>query len=214
MTRTKGTPNDSKRRCKAKRRDGTQCRNGAMPGLEVCRMHGGASPQVAHRIQHARLRQGLDKLVVPVPEDHPEADPLQSFSYEYRRTIAAIEYWSDKIRELNDERDLVWGLSQEKYVGAGEYPGVDSTFEAKINIYEERRTIERRHLVELMKIYVKAQIGTMKLQLESDAIAALNGVISAALLAIGADPNDPTVRAAVTNAFKSVEIAEVRAIEA
>jgi hypothetical protein len=194
------------RRCTAhsKSNDGKQCRNNAMPGLTVCHKHGGLAPQVQHKVQHARLRRGLDKLLVPVPEDHPEANPLESFSYEYRRTIAAIEYWTERIRTLTDERDLVWGQTREKVIGSGEYPGVDTEYEAKINIYEERRMLERRHLVELMKLYVKARIDVHRLQIESDTVSALNAVISAAILAIGADPNDPAVRAAVNGAFGQI----------
>lgn len=50
---------DRPRRCKAQRRDGQPCRNWSIRGGYVCRMHGGAAPQVKAkaraRVEMARI---------------------------------------------------------------------------------------------------------------------------------------------------------------
>lgn len=46
--------------CSARRRNGEPCRNAPMLGSAVCRMHGGAAPQVRRRAQQ-RLLEASDK---------------------------------------------------------------------------------------------------------------------------------------------------------
>ena len=45
--------------CVAHSRSGEQCKNGALPGATVCRMHGGAAPQVKAKAAE-RLKQARD----------------------------------------------------------------------------------------------------------------------------------------------------------
>jgi dihydropteroate synthase len=45
--------------CVAHSRSGEQCKNGALPGATVCRMHGGAAPQVKAKAAE-RLREARD----------------------------------------------------------------------------------------------------------------------------------------------------------
>lgn len=44
-------------RCTARRRNGEPCRNWAMLGTNVCRMHGGAAPQVRRRRSSASSKR-------------------------------------------------------------------------------------------------------------------------------------------------------------
>jgi hypothetical protein len=46
--------------CSARRKNGSPCRNAPMAGTNVCRMHGGAAPQVRRRAQQ-RILEASDK---------------------------------------------------------------------------------------------------------------------------------------------------------
>src|SRR4051794_22299579 len=50
-------------RCVARKRDGTPCRGRPLDGANVCRMHGGAAPQVRRKAQE-RLALASDIVVV------------------------------------------------------------------------------------------------------------------------------------------------------
>lgn len=54
-------------RCTARRRNGEPCRNWAMLGTNVCRMHGGAAPQVRRRAQQ-RILEASDKAAARLVE--------------------------------------------------------------------------------------------------------------------------------------------------
>ena len=58
--RVKLDPEQPKTLCKARRRNGEPCRNPPMAGSTVCRMHGGAAPQVRARAQQ-RILEASDK---------------------------------------------------------------------------------------------------------------------------------------------------------
>ncbi len=67
-------------RCRATRRDGTQCRSYALRGAAVCRMHGGAAKQVRRKAA-ARIEASLDRAAIAVvrlmeSEDTPHAVKL------------------------------------------------------------------------------------------------------------------------------------------
>jgi hypothetical protein len=53
--------------CTARRRNGEPCRNWAMLGTNVCRMHGGAAPQVRRRAQQ-RILEASDKAAARLVE--------------------------------------------------------------------------------------------------------------------------------------------------
>ena len=62
MTKSGLDRKDSGTVCTAKRRNGTQCLNYAIKGATVCRMHGGAAPQV-RRAAQVRLLMQADTLM-------------------------------------------------------------------------------------------------------------------------------------------------------
>jgi hypothetical protein len=47
--------------CTAHRRDGEECQAPAVPGMLVCRRHGGAAPQVLIKARHVELQAALHK---------------------------------------------------------------------------------------------------------------------------------------------------------
>jgi hypothetical protein len=53
------TPSATRRSCRATRRDGAPCTNPPVKGALVCRMHGGAAPQVK-RAARQRLLEAAD----------------------------------------------------------------------------------------------------------------------------------------------------------
>lgn len=188
-------------RCGRRTRRGTPCNRRGVGLGYPCPNHGGDTPIVQERVTHAVVRRGLAKLVEPIDADDPEANPLNSFDVEFRRTIAAIRYYDSKITELTDEHDLVWGMTRQVEQGSGEFTGTDTTYESKINIYEERRFQERKHLVELQKLWITAKLGERKLAIEAATLDALQQVIDSILVGMNADPHDPAVRSIVSDAF-------------
>jgi hypothetical protein len=185
-----------------------------MVGTRVCYLHGGKSPAVQDKVQRAKVAIGLARLVTPIDEHDIEADPIKSFEVEFRRTIAAIRYYEAKLVEITDEKDLIWGKTREDFKTATEFAGVDETYEAKIHLYEERRFQERRHLLDLQKLWVVAKLGERKLAIEQTTVDALVGAMNAVIVGMNANPNDPSVRAIVRQAIEDAANHRPPAIEA
>lgn len=190
--------------CTARTRQGKQCGNGALPGTTVCRMHGGAAPQVQRKVQLAVLHNGLRKLVAPIEQNDPESDMIFSFDMEHRRTIARIRYFDEKITELKEEKDLVWGVTKETVTRSGEFPGIDTVYEARLNSYYEAQFRERQHLTDLHKLWITAKLDEKRLALEADVMDRLEAVISSVIVGLGRNAGDPEVRMVVRQAMLPV----------
>lgn len=190
-------------RCTAKsRQTKTRCNNTAMTGLAVCRMHGGKTPRAAAKSELVKAEQkilGMRRYTTPIPHDDWEAAPVNAFEMEFRRTIAHIRYYEEKLAELKEEA-LIWGRTkQEDEFGEEGYLGKKQTDEAKPHLYEELLFRERRHLAELIKSWIAAGLGAKRLQLEQDAMDRLELALSNIIVALGRDPRDPEVRQIVRN---------------
>ncbi len=163
-------------------------------GAKRCPIHGGESPPERARYELVAMREGLARYVTPISEDDPEADPYVSFSMEFRRTIAHIRYYEEKIASLSKESDLVWGKTKSESVTATEYAGVNTTLEAKTHIYEQACFRERQHLTDLHKIWIGAKLDAKKLEIEQGLIDRIDLTLNSILKGLGKDPDDPEVR--------------------
>jgi hypothetical protein len=190
------SPVSDSARCQARsKRSGEQCRKSAMRGLTVCKTHGGAAPAAAQKSALARAQHEISKhvRVEPIAADDWEAHPIHSFEMEFRRSIAWIRYYQEKIAELT-HRELVWGVSKIEDKTATEFAGEDITMEAKPNIYVELLFRERKHLLELQKTFIAGGIAAKVAASQSAHIDRIELSMNALIVALGHDPSDPEIR--------------------
>lgn len=138
----------------------------------------------------------MERFVTPIAANDPEADPVTAFETEFRRTIARIRYYDERLAELRDE-ELGWGKTKEESIDATEYPGTNVTFEARANILLQLQWEERQHLVKMTKIYFGAKVDERRLQIMEAQVLALDGAITKVLSRLGLSPKDPEVRQVV-----------------
>ncbi len=164
-----------------------------MFGITVCRMHGGQLPTVKAKSERAKVIAEMQRFVKPIAENDPEAYPIYAFEVEYRRTIARIRYYDEKLAELEPEA-LGWGKTKEEDRNAAEFPGIDTTYEAAANMYHKLQWEERQHLVRMTKIYINAKLDEKKLQLLERQVLAFDGAITRLLARLGHDTTSPEIR--------------------
>lgn len=189
-------------RCGAKTRNGSTCKRAPMIGLRRCNTHKGNSNMERHGREVLRL--GMARYVTPVPADDPELDVVYGYEMELRRTLAAIRYLDEKIAEL-DEEAAFWVRTKQVDVNSGEFPGTDTTHEAKMNGYMAARLAERAHLHNQHKTWISAKLDERKIQITSNLVDSLNSVISAVVIGLNQNPRDPEVRRVVREAMLSIK---------
>jgi hypothetical protein len=93
-------------RCTAKTRSGKPCRGKPVTGTTVCRMHGGAAPQVrrAGIVRAARLEAhaAAERMVARAGVD---ADPLEHLLESLHRSAALVEVWGVMVAALDDHAE-------------------------------------------------------------------------------------------------------------
>lgn len=173
-----------------------------MTGLRVCDSHGGGTVRSRAKSQKAKqiiALQGMKKFTTPIDIDDPEADPFKAFELEHRRTLAHIRYFDEKLSEIKEEH-LIWGQTKREEIGAGTYDAIDAvnqTFEAAANLYYTLQWEERKHLRELHKIWISANLDERKLEIEKSKVDMLDTVITRVLTKVGLDVHSPEIRAVV-----------------
>lgn len=192
-----------KRRCEGKVRlvddDGVllgerQCKRSALPGQTLCQSHGG-NRTVA---EHSKALTAMQRFVQPY--DGP-LDPITAFEAEFRRTYGRILWLEDQIAGLEDERDLIWGLAKEEHINAGEFPGTNKTYESRINGFEEMLRWERKHLLELEKVYIRANLDERRLGIMRQYIEGTYASVVSLVRSLGHDTADPEVRDKIRRMF-------------
>ncbi|WP_334665777.1 HGGxSTG domain-containing protein [Streptomyces cyaneofuscatus] len=132
------TPEDG--RCTARTRSGGRCRGMAVTGATVCRMHGGAAPQV--RAAGQRREATAEFLRTYGDVDGPQEDPAVVVSRLIRQASGHVAWLLERVQETEAEA-LVWGMTSEVERQGGEFPGVDTTYSAAVNgwvrLYGEER---------------------------------------------------------------------------
>jgi hypothetical protein len=191
------------RRCKKTRTiDGTvqRCKNFAMSGLQVCWNHGGAFPRERERSKQVEVLTKMQKFVRPWEGD---LDPYIAFENELRRTMGRIAWYDEQIGALASSEDLIWGLTKEERVMASETPGVNRTYEARVNILEDLQRWERKHLLDMEKIWLQANLDEKRLTLMKSYVQLGYEKINEALVRLGIDTKNPDVRSVLADVFLS-----------
>lgn len=187
--------------CGAQTKSGAACKKAPMVGLKRCRIHKGNANMGNH--EREKLRRGMEKFVTPVDGADPEVNVVYGFEMELRRTLAAIRYYDEKIAEL-DEEQAFWGKTRTEDVNAGEFPGTNVTYEARMNAVMAARLEERKHLHALHKTWISAKLDERKIQATTALVDSLNGVITSVIVGLGQNPRDPEVRKVVRAAMLGI----------
>lgn len=168
-----------------------RCKKAARPGLTVCRWHGGSGPRSEAASSRTAALSAMQRFVKPYEGD---LDPISAFEAEFRRTYGRIQWLEGQLGALEDERDLIWGQTKEERVNAAEFAGTNKTYEARIHVYEEMLRWERKHFLEMEKIWIKAGLEEKKLNLMRDHITYTYSKVLEAARALGFDPHEPETR--------------------
>lgn len=167
-----------------------QCKKSARPGLTVCASHGGSSPRSDVVVARSQALTAMQKFVEPY---RGNLDPISVFEEEFRRTYGRIHWLEAQISEIREE-DFIWGVTKEEHIGAAEFAGTNTTSEARVHIYEEMLWKERKHLLDMEKVWIGAKLEEKKLNsLHAHADWTWQLIIEAAKM-LGHDPSEPEVR--------------------
>lgn len=144
--------------CGGKRRgqDGT-CEQPAGWGTEHqgtgrCKLHGGCAPSSNVAAMVARASEAV--VTYGLPRDISPTDALLE---EVRYSAGHVAWLREKVRDLEDD-DLVWGKAEEVRRVGGEFPGTDTTYASKPNVWLELYYRERKHLLEVTKAAISVGI--------------------------------------------------------
>ena len=180
------------RRCRAtKRSNGERCKNAAKRGLRYCEQHGGAGAKATAKSNTAKAITAMQRFVKPYEGD---IDPVAVFEAEFRRTLGRIRWYDEQLSLLASEEDLIWGRTKEVHVGAGEFTGTDVTYEARVNTLEQLQRWERKHLLDMEKVWIQANLDERKLNLMKRYVEATYVKVIEAVRLLGLDPTDKRVR--------------------
>lgn len=188
-----------KRRCKATKpgTDGkVRCKKPALAGLDVCERHGGRfpNPQAVHERSKALTK--MQRFVKPY---EGELDPLGALETEFRRTLGRIMWLEAEISELDPE-DLIWGKTEHiTATGADGYPS--TKYEARPHLYEEMLWKERRHLLDMEKLWIAAGIEKERLRVMERQVSWTYNKVVDAIRALGLDPFTQENRAILAGIF-------------
>lgn len=210
-----------------KGRVGRQCGQVATHETPFCRFHGGNSEQVINHAREERyVREVREEARREVgftalwPEDHAMLDPFSLMLWEIRRSGARIEWFNAKIEALDKERDLWWGQTKVEDIGASEFRGKNTTYEARENILVKMQNEERKRLTELRNEWMNNRFEAAKIAGYGAFRASMRNAIGAVAAAFEIDLRDPANQEILRTALEGlpdpilgVDAPEVKAIK-
>lgn len=179
-----GPAHEAAPKCGGTNRKGAPCGNAAgyktgHPGAGNCHFHGGSSPNGRRHASEEAARAAV--ITYGLPRDISPTDALLE---EVRYTAGHVAWLRERVAEL-EERALVWGVTGEVDTRASEFPGVNTTSEAKPNMWLVLYREERKHLVDVTKAAISAGIEERRVKLAEAQGSLLNGVIRRILDRLG-----------------------------
>jgi hypothetical protein len=142
-------------RCGARTRAGAQCRGMAVTGTTVCRMHGGAAPQVLAAVERRRAdgqrREAMLEWGRTYGEIAPHEDPAVVMAEQIQRSRGHVAWLLERVQETEADA-LVWGLTSRVEREGGEFPGVDTTYAAETDGWLRLYSEERDRLVRMVAV--------------------------------------------------------------
>lgn len=217
--------------CAGHSKAGRACHNPPMTGQRVCRLHGGGAPQnrraAARRVAEERAAQAVATLGLPV-----DVSPTEALLEEVRWTAGHVQWLRGKVAELEDDRQLVWGVTRaETEAGAslridiedGAVAGVSSAPATKVvqtsgpSVWYELYARERQHLVAVCTAALKAGVEERRVRLaesQGELVAlVIRRILDAMYTALlGAGFTDTQVQAVWAAAVADIVPRELRAL--
>ncbi len=173
-----------------------RCKKWALEGVSVCERHGAHLPSNKAKNDKAVVLRQMERFVAPISKDDPEAHPILAFEVEFRRTLGRIRWYDEQLKALEVEA-LTWGKTKAESIGASEFQGKNTTYEAKASLIHELQFRERQHLIAMEKIWLSARLDERKLDIQRAYVRALDVVLISILKGLGLDTEDPEVRQVV-----------------
>lgn len=180
---------------------GKRCGMAKINGTDRCKFHGGATPSVIAKARKDRveneMRTKLDRFTDLWPESHELLDPFSLMLWEIRRCAARIEWFDERLRELDDEKALWWGETKREKIGAAEFTGTNKTFEARENVILAMQAKERDRLNKLTKEWAEQRFEAARIAGYGAFGVALKRAIGALAVEFALDLTDQSVQARV-----------------
>lgn len=192
--------------CKSHRRAGGPCAQPRMREQQVCRLHGGKSPQaLAAAERRAQERAGREAVVTyGLPVD---VSPTEALLEEVRWTAGHVRWLRDRVQEL-EQAQLVWGTVKTKteaagglgitfggrdaddedqigLIDVGSVPASEVTQAAGPNVWLDLYDRERKHLVGVCTAALKAGVQERAIRLAESQGALVAQAIRAILDDLG-----------------------------
>jgi|SRR5690554_3128654 len=182
MTTDNPGPRHGKTICGGTKRDrkrggtGEPCRRPAgwgtsHAGIGRCKLHGGSTPDHVKHAAVERAKQAVAKLNL-----RREVDPHIALLDEVYRAAGVVAWLDEKVRSLQ-ETEMVWGVTEQVEKTAGEFPGIDTTSAADLNVWIKWWQQERAQLARVAKMALDAGVEERRVKLAEQQGALLADVI-------------------------------------
>lgn len=180
-----------------------RCKRSALTGTDFCRDHG--RKRTIEVSERSKALTAMERFVAPY---NGELTPLTAFENEYRRTWGRIVWLEDMLSRLKVE-ELTFGETKREQIAATEFAGTNITYEARIHVYEDMLRWERKHALELLKVYLKANMDERRFDAMRRYLEGTYAATIRLLNSLGVDTTEPTVREKLLKMFTdNVEAAE------
>ena len=154
------------KRCSAtSKQTGQQCGNWAIPGLEVCRIHGGATKRAKAKagrvLETAAAAQAAQQLGLKL-----DTTPQQALLDEVQRAAGMVAYYGQRVAEIAEEdpNKLVHGVTRVEQ-REGFQAGTVRVAEPAVNVWLKLWNEERDRLARAAAAAIKAGIEERRVQL-------------------------------------------------
>lgn len=167
-------------------RRGQPCANRPVTGSDVCGVHGGRAPQTKQAAAVRIAEREAERAMVTLGVQR-DISPTEALLEEVRWTAGHVAWLRERVQEL-EHGALVWGETASLDKRATEFPGVDTTSSAGANVWLELYERERKHLVHVCEVTIKAGVEERRVQLAESQGALVAGAIRRILVRLQLSP--------------------------
>lgn len=152
------------------------------PGVGRCKLHGGSTPNHETAAVKAMAERAVATYGLPV-----DTNPVDALLDEVKWTAGHVAWLRQQVQTIEAEA-LTWGKTKTEDHQATEFPGINTTEAAAVNVWLDLYQRERKHLVDVCKTAIAAGIAERQVRLAERQGAMLAQVIKAILDDLGLTP--------------------------